>query len=88
MIRLLALSVWPLAFTAALFVLATDVWAGARPPWQFAVATLLGVTYPLGMWAIVKHYPETDWFAWRFMAMTGGLIAGFALFRFVALLWA
>jgi hypothetical protein len=56
--------------------------------WQFMGATLLGVIYPLGTWAIVKCYPETDWFAWRFMAMTGGLIAVFALFRFVASLWA
>jgi hypothetical protein len=84
MTRLFALTLWTLAFIAALFTLATDVWAGMVPIWQFVGATLLGVIYPLGTWAIVKHYPETDWFAWRFMAMIGCLIAGFALFRFVA----
>lgn len=61
-LKLSTLSLWLLALTTTLFVLATDVWQG-DPLWRFVGATLLGVIGPLGTWSIVKRYPETDWFA-------------------------
>lgn len=63
MLNLLALSLWLLTFTAALFVLATEVWQGA-PLWYFVDAVLLGVSEPLGTWAIARRYPKTDQFTW------------------------
>jgi len=60
--KLLALSLWLLALTAALFILAVEVWQGT-PLWYFVDAVLLGVLEPLGTWIIVKRYPETDWLA-------------------------
>ena len=65
MTRLFALTLWTLAFIAALFTLTTDVWQGV--PYSvlyFVGAIVLGVMYPLGTWATAKHYPETDPFAW------------------------
>jgi hypothetical protein len=70
----------------ALFVLVIEVWQGVVPLWHFAGAVLLGVIGPSGTWAIAKHYPETDWLAWRLMTMTGGVVALIALFRLVVLL--
>ncbi len=64
MIKVFALTLWALTFIAVLFLLATHVWAGMIPLWQFVGATLLGVIYPLGTWTIAKRYPETDRFAW------------------------
>jgi hypothetical protein len=78
--KLLALSLWLLTFTAALFVLATDVWQGA-PLWYFAGAVLLGVLEPLGTWIIVKRYPETDWLAWLCMSLMGSSVGLAALWR-------
>jgi hypothetical protein len=86
MIKLLALTLQNPTFTAALFVLATNLWQGA-PMLHFVGAVVLGVIYPLGTWATVKHHPETDWLAWRLMAITGGVVAIMALLRLVALLW-
>jgi len=62
MTKLFVLTLWSLAFTAALFVLATDVRTGG-PLWPFMGAVGLGLLGPLGTWATVKRYPETDWFA-------------------------
>jgi len=61
MLKPLVLIFWLLIFTAALFVLATEVWQGAHP-WYFVGATLLGVMYLLGTWAISKRFPGlTGW---------------------------
>jgi hypothetical protein len=34
------------------------------PLWHFVGASLLGVIYPLGTWAVARRYPQTDRFAW------------------------
>ena len=64
MIKVFALTLWLLAFIAILFLLSTHVWAGMVPLWQFVGAALLGVIYPLGTWAIVRRYPQTEGLAW------------------------
>jgi len=48
-------------------------------------ATLLGVIGLLGTPDIARHYPETDWLAWRFMTTTGGIVAVIALLRLFVL---
>jgi hypothetical protein len=46
-------------FTAALFVLATEVWQGVPfGVWRLVGATLLGVMGPLGTWDMAKHYKD------------------------------
>ena len=55
---------------------------------HFVGAVALGLVGPLGTWAIVKRYPETDRAAWVCLGVTGGIIATFALIWLVALLWA
>ena len=87
MIKLLILNLWLWVFTAALFILANDVWQGA-PVWYFVGATLLGMIGPLGTWAIVKRYPNTDRAAWVCIGLTGAGVGIMALLRLVALLWA
>jgi hypothetical protein len=64
MTKLLALTLWALAFIAILFLLATYVWVDVIPLWQFGGAALLGVIYPLGTWAIARRYPQTERLAW------------------------
>jgi hypothetical protein len=86
--KLLALSFWLLAYTAFLFTLATDIWAGIIPLWQFVGAIALGVIGPSGTWAIAKRYPETSWLAWLLLWMMAGVVATIALLWFVALLGA
>jgi hypothetical protein len=89
MINLFALTLWYPAFAASLFVLASEVWQDV----PFGVgrlvgATLLGMIGPLGTWDIARHYPETDWLAWRLMITTGGTVAIMALLRLMVLLGA
>ena len=80
MLKPLVLSLWLLTFIAALFVLATEVWQGA-PVLHFVGAVALGMTGPLGTWAISKRYPETDWLAWLLLGITAGIVAILALLR-------
>ena len=87
MTKLLALTLWATAFTLALFVLAVDIWQGA-PLWYFVGAVGLGLVGPLGTWAIVKRYPQTDCAAWVCLGITGGIIAARALLWLVAMVWA
>jgi hypothetical protein len=87
MTKLLALTLWLLSATFALFVLAIETWEGA-PPRYFVGAALLGVIGPLGTWAISRRFPETGRVAWALMALTGGIIAIDALFRLVGMLGA
>lgn len=87
MTKLLVLTLWPLAFTLALLVLATNVWQGG-PLWPFVGAVALGVMGPLGTWAIAKRYPNSSRAAWVCMGITGGIIATRALLWLVAMLWA
>ena len=55
---------------------------------HFVGAVALGLVGPLGTWAIVKRYPETDRAAWMFLGITGGIIAApRTLLWLVALLW-
>jgi hypothetical protein len=50
-----------------LFTLAVAVWQGVPLSLLYFVgASLLGVIYPLGTWAIAKRYPEANWLAWRY----------------------
>jgi hypothetical protein len=87
MLKLFALTLWLLAFIAALFVLAPAVWQGAfYSVLYFVGATLLGVAGPLGTWAISERYPKTDWLAWLLLWITAGIIATFALLWLVVLL--
>ena len=89
MIKLLALTLWCPTFTGALFVLATEVWQDVPfGMWRLVGAALLGVIGPLGTWGIARHYPETDWLAWRLITTTGGIVALMTLFRLIALLGA
>ena len=55
---------------------------------HFVGAVALGLVGPLGTWAIVKRYPETDRAASMFLGITGGIIAARALLWLVAMLWA
>ena len=73
-----------IAFTLALFVLAIEVWQGAASLWYFSGSVVLGVLGPLGTWAIVKRYPNTDRAAWVCIGLTGGAAAILALFRLAA----
>jgi hypothetical protein len=82
MTKLLALTLWLLAFTAALFVLAINIWQGA-PVLHFVGAVALGMIGPLATWAISKRYPETDRAAWVCLGITGGIIAARTLLRLV-----
>jgi hypothetical protein len=87
MTKLLALTLWLLSVTFALFVLAIETWEGA-PSWYLMGAALLGVIGPLGTWAISRQFPETGRVAWMLMAIAGGIIAIDALFRLVGMLGA
>lgn len=87
MLKLFVLTLRPIALTAALFILANDVWQGA-PVLHFVGAAALGVIGPLGKWAIVKRYPNTDRAAWVCIGLTGAGVRIMALLRLVALLWA
>jgi hypothetical protein len=55
---------------------------------HFVGAVVLAMLGPLGTWAIVKRYPNTDRAAWVFLGITGGIIAARALLWLVAMLWA
>jgi hypothetical protein len=77
---------WLLSSTAALFVLATEIWEGA-PVWYFVGAVLLGIVRPLSTWAIAKTHPETDRAAWVCIGLTGWAVGIAAGLRLVALLW-
>jgi hypothetical protein len=83
-LKLLALTLWLLAFTLVLFVLATDVWQGA-PILHFVGAVILGMIGPTGTWAIARGYPETDRFAWWSLLIMAWFIALLVLCRLLIL---
>lgn len=67
----LPLCFWLLVFIAALFFLATDVWAGTPcSALAFIGAALLGVLGPSATWVITRRYPETDQLAWPILGIT------------------